>query len=125
MAERLARRRQRPNGFVKLIRALPLLAQGDCGSAWSAAGGSPQKSCSILGRVVAGHALDTADGPLLAAKYRMLFPLGESRLGKETCLHRHVVLDDDFLAANWLADGAQSMAHDGNDGDLHWLSSFL
>src|ERR1700690_1225338 len=53
----------------------------------------------------------------------MLFPLGERRLRKETRLHWHVVLDDDFLAANWLADGAESMAHDGNDGDLHWFSS--
>lgn len=77
----------------------------------------------ILRRVVAGHALEAADSPLLAAEDRMFFPLGERRLRKETCLHGHVVLDDDFLAANWLADGAESMAHDSDDGDLHWPSS--
>src|SRR3984957_6260327 len=88
-----------------------------------AAAGPPQKSGPILGRVVAGYALDAADGPLLAAEDRMFFPLGESRLSEDARLHGHVVLDDDFLAANRLADGAESMAHDGNDGDLHWLSS--
>ena len=35
----------------------------------------------------------------------------------------YVVQDDDLLAANWLADGAERMAHDGNDGNLCWLSS--
>jgi len=112
-----------PNGFVRLIRALHLLSQSNCGRVRPAAGVPLQKSRSILGRVVAGYALDTADGPLIAAEHRMLFPFGERRLRKETRLHRHVVLDDDFLAANWLADGAESMAHDGNDGDLHWLST--
>jgi hypothetical protein len=87
------------------------------------AGGPLQMSRPILGCVVAGYALDAADGPLLTAKHRMLFPFGERRLREEARLHRHVVLDDDFFAANWLAEGAESMAHDGNDGDLHWLSS--
>jgi hypothetical protein len=48
----------------------------------------------------------------------MLILFGQRRLRQETRLHRHVVSDDDFLAANCLADGAGSKAHDSNDGDL-------
>jgi hypothetical protein len=54
----------------------------------------------------------------------MLLPLGERGLREETRLHRHVVLDDDFFSANWLADGAESVAQDGNDGDLHGYSQY-
>jgi hypothetical protein len=77
------------------------------------------QSCPVLGRVVAGYALDAADGPLLTAEHRTLFPFGQRWLREETRLHWHVVFDNDFLTTNWLADGAKSMAHDGDDGDLH------
>jgi hypothetical protein len=55
----------------------------------------------------------------------MFFPLGDRRLREDAGLHWHIVLDNDFLAANWLADGTESMAHNGDDGDLHWSFSQL
>jgi len=33
--------------------------------------------------------------------------------------HGHLVLDDDFLAADRLRDAGQRVAHQGDDGDLH------
>jgi hypothetical protein len=48
----------------------------------------------------------------------------ERWLGKHAGLHRHVILDDDYLATTgfWQCAGSNSVAHHGHDGDLHGLS---
>jgi hypothetical protein len=78
-----------------------------------------QVSGRSLDDVVTGNALDAADRPLLAGIDRTALPVGERGLGEHAGLHGHVVLDDDFLAADRLRDAGQRVAHQGDDGDLH------
>jgi len=78
-----------------------------------------------LDHVVAGDALDAADRPLLAGIDRMRLPVGDRGLGEHAGLHGHLVLDDDFLAADRLRDAGQRVAHQGDDGDLHVGFSLL
>ena len=81
----------------------------------------------FLRRVIARHAFDPADTPLLATVDRPLLPVGERGLRKHAGLHRHIVLDDDYFATDrrrWGGDGlrdggADRMTHHGDDGHLH------
>src|SRR5205085_10666006 len=70
--------------------------------------------------IVTGDAFDSADRPLFAGIDRMRFPVGESGLGEYAGLHGHLVLDNDFLAADRLTDVGQRIAPRGDDGDLQW-----
>src|ERR1700686_100459 len=72
-----------------------------------------------LDGVVTRDALDAADLPLIAPIDRMRLPVGERGLGEHAGLHGHLVLHDDFLAADRLRDAAKRVAHQGDDGDLH------
>src|ERR1700676_186286 len=90
----------------------------------------PRRLDALLRDIIARHAFDTADPPLFAAIDRPLFPVGKRGLRKHAGLHRHLILDDDYLATNrvWQcadrlrADGSDGVAHHGHDGDLHGLS---
>ena len=77
--------------------------------------------------VIARHAFDPADPPLIATIDRSVFSFGERGLRKHAGLHRHIVLDDDYFATDEIrygADGlrdedADRVAHHGHDSDLH------
>jgi hypothetical protein len=68
----------------------------------------------VLGRpledVVAWHALDAGNVPLVTAEDRAAPPVCDRGLRQHAGLHGHLVLDDDFLAADRLRDAGQCVA---------------